>query len=376
HPSLMTCANSSRNYARLGIALGFMSAIGYSIANSLLNGLAETNDFDWAVWVTCIKAIPATLLSWVVIFHRRLRGLSALPPKELFWPMIGFGIVMQFGGNVFFQLSLSYGGLALSVPLCFASIILSSALLSWIWLKETLQMRTVVSIFLLLVAVTLLGMASRDATAANTYLDNSSIWTTIIAIGAASLAGISYGTSGVAIRHCLKKQVSLAGTLVWLSTVGVIALGIYCALRMTPAEMLSATPEQWQAMALAGVFNAIAFFAIGAAMKYITVVQANLVNTSQIAMCGLIAVFLFGEPMTFWLCSGTILTMIALFNLRPPRSKSPRGQQNLSPNEEESLPPIPEPETGNPLPIEGLVRLSPSAADENPARCPDAADLS
>ncbi|QDU79105.1 EamA-like transporter family protein [Polystyrenella longa] len=359
----MTSATSSRNLAPLGIALGFLSAICYSIANSMLNNLADTSDFDWAVWVTCIKAVPATILSWVVLAHRRFKGLSALPPKELFWPMIGFGLIMQFGGNVCFQYSLSYGGLALSVPLCFASIILSSAWLSWFWLKETLQMRTVVSIVLLLTAVVLLGMATQEATAANTYLDQSSIWTTIIAIGAATVAGISYGTSGVAIRHCLKKQVSLAGTLVWLSTVGVVALGIYCVLRMETAEMLAATPSEWRMMAYAGIFNAIAFFAIGAAMKYITVVQANLVNTSQIAMCGMIAVFLFGEPMTFWLCCGTLLTMIALFILRPPRPKNQKGEALKQSEESPNL--IPEPETGSPLPLGGVAQLTPGTTQDH-----------
>ncbi|MCA9039402.1 MAG: DMT family transporter [Planctomycetaceae bacterium] len=365
----MTVVTPSRNFGPLGVALGLISAVCYSIANSLLTDLANTNDFNWAVWVTCIKAIPATLLSWAVIAYRRSRGLSALPPQDLFWPLIGFGLLMQFGGNVFFQLSLSYGGLALSVPLCFASIILSSAALSWVWLKESLQTRTIVSIFLLLLAVILLGMATRDATAAHSYLDQSSFWTTVIAIGAASISGISYGASGVAIRHCLKKQVSLAGTLVWLSTVGVVALGIYCALTMTPAEMFSVTPAQWQAMGLAGCANAIAFFSIGAALKYITVVQANLVNTSQIAMCGLIAVFLFGEPMTFWLCSGTVLTMIALFILRPPRA-------NISPTKTEANEnQLPESEPEAQLPLEAVAQLSSSRLQENEQGYPKPADL-
>ncbi|MEZ6046937.1 MAG: DMT family transporter [Planctomycetaceae bacterium] len=322
----------SRNLVLLGIGLGFCSAVNYSIANALLNDLAHTNNFDWAVWVTCIKAIPATLLSWFVLGWRRMRGLSTLPPRGMFWPMIGFGFLMQFGGNVFFQFSLSYIGLALSVPLCFSTIILSSAWLSWFWLKESLQKETIISIVLLFFAIVLLSLGIEQATSTRSYLDQTSLWTQITAIIGATFAGISYGVSGVAIRHSLQKEVSLAGTLVWLSTVGVIALGIWCSLRMTTEEMFSATPAQWQSMLWAGVANAIGFFCIGAAMKYISVVQANLINTSQIAMCGMIGVFLFGEQMTFWLCCGTILTMIALFTLRPPKSRKQQPQSGLPGN--------------------------------------------
>lgn len=320
--------SSPHHYVVWGTALGLVSAVGYTLANTSLRELAgEHSGFDWSVWVTCVKAIPATLVSWVLIAYRSVRGLPALPPRRMFGTLVACGLMMQFGGNVCFQVSLGYCGLALSVPLCFATIILSSAWLGKVYLKEKIDRQSLISMALLMISFVLLSAGTNEASAQIRAED--SWWNTVMGILTASVSGVAYGVNGIVIRRTLQKEISLSATLVWLSTVGVVALGLWCWMRMGTERLLETTPEELRIMSYAGLFNAVAFFAIGAAMKYISVLRANLINTSQIAMCSVVGVMWFSEPLSKWLISGTVLTIIALVVLRPPSRKIDSASLNL-----------------------------------------------
>ncbi len=69
----------------------------------------------------------------------------------------------------------------------------------------------------------------------------------------------------------------------------------------------------WWGMALAGVFNAAAFFALSNSLRRIPVVAVNLLNSTQAAMAGVAGWMIFQEPMTIELPIGVALTFIALF---------------------------------------------------------------
>ena len=70
---------------------------------------------------------------------------------------------------------------------------------------------------------------------------------------------------------------------------------------------------------VAGGFTSIAFFALTAALKHISIVRANLINASQIALTSLAGVWLFNEPMTRWMVIGTGLTIGGLLLMDRPR---------------------------------------------------------
>lgn len=312
----------------LGTIFGVISALAYTSTNLTLRRVAHTQELDWAIWVSCWKGVPAAVIAWLLIAHRAWRGLPALPPRKLVLPLIATGVFMQFVGNVCFQWGLSLGGLALTVPLTFATLIGSGAILGRIVLGEPITMRSLAAIAVLVVSIVFLSLGAEGAT--RSMLAESS-WLTILgAIATASLAGLAYGTCGVVIRRTTTgvHNVSLPGTLVLLSTTGVVGLGLTSWFRLGTDRLWETTSFELSNMLAAGLLNAIAFFACGAALMRLSVVRVNMINATQAAMCAAGGVLFFDEALTVWVVLGTLLTMGGLMLMErqasPKPSEAPR----------------------------------------------------
>jgi len=309
-------AAAHRSALRTGIVLGVISSLGYTLANLALRQMAtpdesvgEISEFAWAVWVTAMKAVPAAVVAWVLIGIRVRQKLPALPPRELVGKMILAALLMQYGGNLCFQLSLALGGLAISVPLCFATLIVAGAWLGRVFLGDPVSFRTMCSIGVLGVSIVFLTMGAGAATTA--MKEDATTLTLVAAVAAASFSGISYGACGVMIRK-LTQDLSLSASLVIFSSVGVVTLIAHTFLLADPAAIVAATKDWWLPMLASGSFNAIAFFAVAGALKRIPVTFVNVLNTSQNAMCALAGVLLFHEPLTSPLVIGCGLTIVGL----------------------------------------------------------------
>ena len=302
--------------ALLGVVLGCVSAVSYTLTNMALRDAADRHDFGWVMWVTGVKAFPVTVAAWTIIAWRARQGLPALPPRKFVLPLIATGIVMQFVGNVLFQLSLSYGGLALTVALTFSTLIISGAVLGRVWLGEGISMRTFAAMVLMIAAVCVLGRGADDASQA--VLRERSFAAVVLAVLTGCGSGLGFGLSGVVIRRVLNDRTSLSGALVFLCTTGVVlpgALGVAVlgprAIAAIPAAM------QWTLFA-GGVANAVAFYAVAGALRCLSVVRVNLINSLQVALAGCAGVLFFSEPVTVWLLGGAGLTIggLVLLGLR------------------------------------------------------------
>ena len=104
-----------------GLLLGSFAALCYSFTNVGLRQVAVRTDLDWAMWVASWKVMPTAVAGWFLMAGLARRGASIVPPRDILLWLIANGLLMQFCGNVLFQYGLSRAGLALSVPLCFAS---------------------------------------------------------------------------------------------------------------------------------------------------------------------------------------------------------------------------------------------------------------
>jgi drug/metabolite transporter (DMT)-like permease len=298
--------------ARIGVALGIVSALGYTGANLALKEVANSGDPNWAVWVTANKAVPAALVAWFLIALRAKQGLPALPPRRLVGKLLLASVLMQYGGNFMFQWSLCLGGLAIAVPLCFAGIIVTGAWMGKVLLNDPITPKTMVSIGILGVSILFLSVGAHEATQS---LDkHASVWTTVMAVMSATIAGCSYGATGVMIRRMVtgENSMSLSASLVTFSTFGVVVLGIHSWLALGWDRIAATTSEEWLAFLIAGTTNAIAFFAVAGALKRITVNFVNVLNASQNAMCAAAGVWLFSEPSTVPLIIGCSLTIFGL----------------------------------------------------------------
>lgn len=292
----------------VGTALTMLSAVGYTASNIELRHVARAGDVSWALWVACIKAAPSAAVAWLLIGLRAWRGLPALPPRGVVLPLVLTGLFMQAGGNGLFQWALGLVGLAVTVPLTFATLIGTGAVLGRLWLGEPITGRSLLAMGVLIGSIVLLSIGAGEAELPR----GIPAWQMAAAVAAACLSGLAFGTSGVVIRRTVTRDVSLSATLMVLSLSAMTGLGLVSLSTLGPQTLIDTPPDDMRAMWAAGIFNAAAFFAVSGALKRIPVVRVNLVNASQIALCGTAGVIWFDEPLTGWLLAGIALTIAGL----------------------------------------------------------------
>ncbi len=306
-----------------GAWLAFVSAIGYSVTNLALRDLSGAHGGQaWDVWVSAGKALPTAVIAWALVLKNRQRGKPLLPSRELLLPLLGAALVMQIGGNVGFQMALRFIGLAVTVPLVFAGIIISGALLGRTFLGDPVTPRTIVAMALMLLAIIALSSAATDdstATAGSQNLtavsDAERFLTSAVGVGIAIVSGLSYGVNGVVIRRYVRDKLPVESTLVVFGTTGTVLLGMVGFTWMGVAELETVTAREWTMILVAGIFNAFAFFCVTHAFKLMSISRVNVINATQNAMCAVGAVLLFAEPMTGSMILGIALTMLGLMSL-------------------------------------------------------------
>jgi drug/metabolite transporter (DMT)-like permease len=232
--------------------------------------------------------------------------------------LLAAGTVMQLLGNVGFQWGLALGGMAFTVPVSQASLLISGAVLGVIWIGERVSRRSVAAMAVLIAAICLLTLDADQIAESVTGQGGTKLILLTVAMGLA--AGFGWGQAGVVIRQAAKSGVSTAVTILLLSSTAIIVLGGGVLARQGADWIVQRTSarEFWISM-VAGGFTSIAFFALTAALKHISIVRANLINASQIALTSLAGVWLFNEPMTRWMVIGTGLTIGGLLLMDRPR---------------------------------------------------------
>jgi drug/metabolite transporter (DMT)-like permease len=293
-----------------GSLLVLLAAIGYTLSNMAFRDVATRSDLGWVMWATAIKAVPVTLMAWILVGLRRSQGLPSLPTREHWLPLIAAGLATQVAGNVLFQMALGIVGLALTVALTFAGIIVGGAVLGRIVLGEPITLRSVVAMALLLAAVAILQVDAAESARAVA----GAIPISQICVGglAALGSGVGFAFCGVIIRRALRAELSHSATVVFICTMGVVLCGPIGAALLGPAGIQSIPWSTHGMMLVGGVMNALAFFAVSAGFKRLSVVRVNLINSSQVALAALAGVVFFDEALTVWTASGIALTMCGL----------------------------------------------------------------
>ena len=77
---------SSSADLRIGAFLGILSAVAYTAANIFLRHVAIDCE---PAWVSFNKAIPATVVGWVLVLMGMSQGRRMMPPRELLRTLIG-----------------------------------------------------------------------------------------------------------------------------------------------------------------------------------------------------------------------------------------------------------------------------------------------
>ncbi len=309
------------------VILGLVAAATYSIANMALRQLARPEaGIGWDMWVSGTKALPTFLVAVVLIFRRSLDPRASFAEWSFVRPIAIAAIFNQLGGNFAFQLSLKYIGLAVSVPICFASIICSGAIVGRTVLGDKVTLRTAVSIAIMMTAILFLSTGAKARAAAGppevdlvaAAESQALAFTALPGVFTAVISGLCYGVSGVYIRHAVRSRMPIAGTLFLFSAAGFLILCPLSLTQLSLAQIAQIDSEEWFTIAIAGIFNALGFFSITAAMKQMNISRANVINASQNAMCAVGAVLFFEEAVTPAALWGMLLTIAGLLLLGIP----------------------------------------------------------
>ena len=296
----------------LGTVLGIISSLSYTAANVYLRKLAGHED---VVWISCIKAVPVAVVAWLLVGRLVRQGRPVWPNRrQLLWLMVS-GVLVQLGGNVAFQWSLGQIGLAMTVPLMFGSLILSGALMGRFVLHEPITSRSAIAMLILIIAISILSLGTPQANRSVAEELRSAPGSAALlaaAVAVACLAGVSYAMVGIVIRRVLLARLPVASTLMVISTTGIVVLGAVSLGRVGLAGLLATGEPQFRDMLVAGVFNMLAFFALGKSLEVIPVVRVNALNASQAAMAGVAGVLIFGETLSPALIFGAALTVVGL----------------------------------------------------------------
>jgi drug/metabolite transporter (DMT)-like permease len=301
------------NHLAWGTLCGLGSALGYTAANICLRAATNCDP----IWVSAVKAVPTALFvaPWLLVLA--WRGQKILPRGDVLGKLVLAGLVGQLGGNVLFQYSLGVIGVALTVPLTLGTIILGGAILGRIVLQEPLTQKTLASIFVLIVAISVLSLGADDAHRSVVGLAASADpWQLTRGVAAAVTSGVAYAILGVVIRYGVTGRVSVPVTLGVISLAGIVSLGAGSLWRIGWQGMLDTSGRDLQVMVLAGLFNAVAFLAIAKSFQFASVVYVNALNATQAAMAAVAGVLFFQEAKSAELGLGVILTVVGLLLMR------------------------------------------------------------
>jgi len=303
----------------LGLFLGLLAATCYSITNIGLRQLSGVRDsMGWDLWICGIKALPTVLITMWLLIRLQRKGHNLIPSPKLLCVLILTAFMMQFGGNFGFQLALRSVGLAVSVPIVFASIICSGALAGRIALGDPVGVRTGISMALMVASIVFLSVGAQQATAvdaAASALPSSTTMGVLAGVICGTISGIAYGLGGVVIRRATRTSVPVPTILFIFGIVGLLTLCPLGAIPLGLEGLAAITPVDWGFLLGAGLFNAGGFFAITYALRYLNVNKANVMNAAQNAMCALAGFTLFAEPMTAMTLTGIALTITGLLIL-------------------------------------------------------------
>lgn len=295
------------------LLLGLMAAATYSVANLALRGLSRPDGgVGWDMWVAGTKAFPTFFVAIVLLAIRRYRGQTSFAAWSFVWPIALAAFFNQLGGNFAFQMSLSKIGLAISVPICFASIICSGAIVGRFVLGDQVSIRTGISMGLMVASIVFLSTAARNRAA---VVPTTADWGTATGVALSVISGLAYGITGVYIRKAVRSQMPVAATLFLFSAAGFLMLCPLSLCLLPPQTIAATTSAEWATIAIAGIFNALGFYAITHAMRHLTISRANVINASQNALCAVGAVMIFGEPLSGFGLLGIGLTIAGLLTL-------------------------------------------------------------
>jgi drug/metabolite transporter (DMT)-like permease len=272
------------------------------------------------IWAVCCRELVSPILVGPWLLYQTLRKKRQWSSGRAIGQLILTGLLIQIVGNVCNQWAMGVVGLAVTTPAIYGAVIVSGAILGWIWLGERVSPRSLFAIVVLLIALTTLGLGvaeSAGSTTTDIGVSHRSLWMLLLGVAAGGTAGGVYAVLNIVIRHNVTQTTSPVAVSFWITLMGV-SLAPWSIHQYGWGIFTNTSLEQYGLMAGAGVFNLLGFLFLIYGLQRISVVYANAMSASQVAMSALSGIVLFHEPPNRWLVLGIALTIIGIVRFDHP----------------------------------------------------------
>jgi drug/metabolite transporter (DMT)-like permease len=296
----------------LGTAFCIASALAYTGANACLKHLAGLAD---NVWTICVKESVTVAAVGPWLLWQTARGRKVWPSSSEVAVLALVGLAVELIGNLGMLWAMQVVGLSVAIPAVSATNLAVSALFGWVLLGEGVRPRTMLAIGLLMTAVALLSFqAGRPSLSSREPLHAA------LALGAACLAGAIFAGMIVAIRKTVTGVTPPEAVMFMICLMGVLSLGPLSLCRVGGPGLLATSPRLMLLMLWAGLLNLVGFFCLTRGLQLASVVRANLLSASQVAMAAVAGFAVFGERPGIAAIHGILLTIVGMMLVERPRS--------------------------------------------------------
>jgi drug/metabolite transporter, DME family len=323
-------ASASRpwaNAAVLGTVYCIASAVAYAIMGICLRAVSTNCD---PVWVNCVQAMVGTVAALAYLLVMSARGKSNWPPVAIAGALMILGGITQLGGATY-QWAIGAIGLAICNPLQMGVTLAVSAVLGLLVMGEAISRRGILAIFVLSIAVVCLSMGAdaasaqmaEDVLAAEALAPNDSPLASSgsstanynaligsLGVAAAAASGIAFAILTVGIRKVATGATAAAAIVFYINLMGIVVLGPWSLQRLGWSGLLATPPVDLAIMLGVGASNLIAFLLLTKGLQLTPVVRTNIiVNSLTLVLSVLAGVVMFGEPRSYGLIAGLILSL-------------------------------------------------------------------
>jgi drug/metabolite transporter (DMT)-like permease len=284
----------------MGLFWGLLSPLGYTATYLCLRAAAVQVDPLVAAF---FRSVPLVVAAWTILLLQRRAdsgSVTSWPGWRPIWPLIVVGLIFNITGNGGFQAALVFAGLAISAPVSGGATLWGSALGGWWLLRERITLVPALGLLLLMAALPFLTSGGGGGT--------GPVWLGGVA---AAIAGLSFGSGNVIVRHTvLRHGLSQGLTLAPMTTTGMVSLLCLILARhgLGAFDGLDATTLGW--LLLAGCFNVVGLVSVTQALKLLPAARVGALGVLQTGLSSAGGVVLFSEPLNIAVGIGLLLSLI------------------------------------------------------------------
>jgi drug/metabolite transporter (DMT)-like permease len=218
------------------------------------------------------------------------------------------GVLTHLAGNVPFIWAMGVVGIAITVPASLGVNLVGCAVLGQWLLKERVSPQSIGAIAALVLSVAVLSLGAGQA---NSVMNAKATgaWWAFVGVAASCLAGMVFAVLNIAIRRSATRGVNLAAIGFLVPAMGAVSLAPICLAHVGWSAMLATPARDVVLMLVCGTLNIASYLAIIKGIEATTVVHANVLGATQIAMAAVAGLLFFGEALSPGLLVGVALTL-------------------------------------------------------------------